>query len=1037
LSDSVQIYSRDPSGYTDLEAMHDPTKSQYIPETNMNFTASFTVTFGAGVNGLADVGGGGSGTLSLDWNDYTYGKGVLKGAVVLQLELAVFGGTISLTEGSYELFDTNPAAAVELKTEAEENILAMPLKDFKMKPLDKYTQSAQIKLSNMRGLNTGAVITDAYNFSKPELIDMENEKYMVVSTVDSRLAAGSESNETGKAVLAYAIYDKNAERFETAEESGKIFRSLEPEEFAGDSINYHPYVIELGDNKYHITWNSIVCPENKEDINITNVRSVIKSAVLDTQNGDITYKSLVQQDENGDLMSAIVQDTVYDRNNDEVIMIYRVINNTGLDDNATLEDYLDAGSNLMQTSINIGESVKDEDVTYAKGTVIDSGGKIDDEQNVIKNVDIAMMHDEGKEIPVIAYNKTTGKQANVIATAEEDSINQLKLISLQYNGNKYEKNIQKDVPLENSSDYIAQPKLMTTEVEGKVQNILVWKNIRTDKGNVGRIAMADPVELMKDKDEYEGGNIATIINEAAGGMEDVQILSDKEGGVYAIWTERDERRTKVMMSAMESDGDYTAEDGERTEAAGMRWGHGSVIFETADDNIIKNYSASIGDDKVIVLYRETSFDGEKSNIRMHEADLGSKLTQISYAGFEDNEADEYKESGIDNVEISLSDNDPLPGQNIKVRARVKNTGVKAVKGEEVQLCVNGEPVKGAVEIVQNLGAGENQEVEFDYKIPDNYGKARGNSEFKFSIIGAEGTDNNSESIQAASEVNISEIRMEPLNYPGEGEDSRYFVRVFVRNDGNMISDEASLTIDRLGFSSDENSEEGKSVLSGESIMDEPVRVPELDPGEEDVIRFELSVPDSCFTDESGYMNNNELGLARVGFAIYDNYGQDSQQMIAVLQDYIKKNESPEVTSISADDIKIGEGQSRNLSVVVNPAIAQIHTDLSFTSTDESIAVVDENGIITGMSNGKCEIIITTANGIQKTITVTVGDKPVDDNPVIDPQPGDNNDVDPEIDPYPDDKSSKTGDNMNILLWFIIMLAAAITGTVIYRFRRED
>ena len=90
-----------------------------------------------------------------------------------------------------------------------------------------------------------------------------------------------------------------------------------------------------------------------------------------------------------------------------------------------------------------------------------------------------------------------------------------------------------------------------------------------------------------------------------------------------------------------------------------------------------------------------------------------------------------------------------------------------------------------------------------------------------------------------------------------------------------------------------------------------------------------------------------------------------------------------------------------------------------------------------MSNGKCEIIITTANGIQKTITVTVGDKPVDDNPVIDPQPGDNNDVDPEIDPYPDDKSSKTGDNMNILLWFIIMLTAAITGKVIYRFRRED
>ncbi|SDB68787.1 Ig-like domain (group 2) [Butyrivibrio sp. INlla16] len=43
----------------------------------------------------------------------------------------------------------------------------------------------------------------------------------------------------------------------------------------------------------------------------------------------------------------------------------------------------------------------------------------------------------------------------------------------------------------------------------------------------------------------------------------------------------------------------------------------------------------------------------------------------------------------------------------------------------------------------------------------------------------------------------------------------------------------------------------------------------------------------------------------------------------------------------------------------------------YKSSDENVAVVDENGNITGVGAGTCDIYYYAVNGISKTLKVTV------------------------------------------------------------------
>lgn len=86
---------------------------------------------------------------------------------------------------------------------------------------------------------------------------------------------------------------------------------------------------------------------------------------------------------------------------------------------------------------------------------------------------------------------------------------------------------------------------------------------------------------------------------------------------------------------------------------------------------------------------------------------------------------------------------------------------------------------------------------------------------------------------------------------------------------------------------------------------------------------------------------------------------------------VNTNVQTNPTGISAPDsltISVGEKTSLNASVL--PSNASNKT-LIYKSTNTSVATVDSNGIVTGLSQGQTRIIITTSNGKTKGVFITV------------------------------------------------------------------
>ncbi len=78
-------------------------------------------------------------------------------------------------------------------------------------------------------------------------------------------------------------------------------------------------------------------------------------------------------------------------------------------------------------------------------------------------------------------------------------------------------------------------------------------------------------------------------------------------------------------------------------------------------------------------------------------------------------------------------------------------------------------------------------------------------------------------------------------------------------------------------------------------------------------------------------------------------------------------------AVIKDNITIKKGDTYTVTTSVVPADA-VDKDLSWTSSDASVAAVDENGVITAVNNGTAIITASAAGGAKKEITVTVASK---------------------------------------------------------------
>ncbi len=1040
-SDMLQVMPSDETGYVDVRNMHDPTKSSYKPGNDFNVFLSIGLAVGAGVNGLLSASGGGTGKMTFDWIDFGYGNGKLSLTVDCRIEALLIGRTFSYKAANLTMFDTNPYlpdedaadAAAYGEAAADQKIQRAKLGELKLKMPAEYHQSVDPGSSG----NGGALITDAYEFSRPKLYPLEAGKYMVFATVDGSLVSGLEGDAAGKAVLSYAVYDSAAGRYES-DAKGRIFRSIEPKEKAGangDSVNFHPCVTGIGDGKYVILWNSVLYGDKEDSLSLADMRTVIKAAVYDsrkaeTDPGSMVYKSLVKEDEDENIVSGIVMDAVYDESVGEVAVLYRNLGLEGMTGEHTLADLSRSNSVLACTSLPVGtDSLADPDTTFTKSVILAEGGN----GKVLKTADLDLVDGH----PVCAYHVTEGEQAGILNDAEEGSENHIYLTSLAHQGqNGYAADAECEVT-EDSGFYHGGPKLM--------DGMLMWKQ-------EGRMAAADAAEVLAGipedgtagRRQSAGTGIASMVNAYAGNMENFTLIKGEDGKVYSLWTEGMETGTRVRMSVLEpaGDGAYT-------------WGKGSTVFTTTGRRYIQAISPAVdAAGNLQALYRETVVDAKaaddgSSAVCLRSVKLGAKQSAIDYAELAAAPGDQAADKNqLENIGLYVSNLYPQAGETVIVTGKVRNEGVHRLEGGEVYLLADGAPIgqEGAKASVPALAAGEETEVVFCYTVPEDFdGRTdlslsvpRGQTESN--VYRADGNPVVLQSIYSGASLDIESIHYEPLHYADASSPVRYQVTANIRNSGNAPSGDTELVLSHIELGEEDR------------VRDTPLgtcEIPALEPQESYQAVFDMSVGPEYFT-------GGEYRTASVGAAIYEAYGTDSQNMRYAMLDYLPVEQQPEALRLSAEKTKkLGIQQKKSIMVQTDPLDAKEFETLTYESLDESIARVDENGVLTGVKKGTCTVVVRTAGGLEAQVKVQVVKDPVPDEKPDGTKPGD-----PGVsggdgpgggttgEEKPGDgsaaagntkpgKNVKTGDNAGWIFWWILLLAGAgmAGGMVCYKKRR--
>lgn len=973
-SDSLQFGPADEQGYVNLENINDPRESEFTGGNKMNVTVSLNVSVGVGANGIASVSGGGTGALIFDFVEFGVGAGNASLAGEIRIEALIVGKTFVLDDIETELFNNIPTEESrmsqngESSSQADRLVLEQKLDELNLRSMEEYNQQINVDSS---GGDT-VLIKDAYEFSRPKIYPAEEDKYIVVATVDSKYVVGC--TEEGRPVLSYAIYDKD--RY-VGMKDGKVFRSIEPEDTGEKSINFNPSITEISDEKYMITWNTVFYNEEKE-LKLHNMRSVIRSAVLDVSDeNNITYNSLVLMDEDGEkLHTGVVTNTVYDKNNEEVVMLYRAMNFEGLDASSTIADYGKAGTTLYATSIKVDDkSLEDDENTWRDSVEIIAGGN----GQVIKNVDLAMMNG----IPVLTYHKIKGENLTVFNEGGDET-NHIVLTSLKHTASGYIKDYDDELKID-QTEYNATPQLATGIVDGEEMNLLMWK-----QGN--RVAAANVLDILNGKiynQEAEGTGLSVINRPLAGNMDDINLFTGEDGKLYCTWTEGKENGSSVMMSVLDKQGDSVS------------WGQGTEVCATDSKKYVMSISPVVNEKgEFMALYRQTDLSDEKgySEIHMHSSKLGARMSV----------SDEHV--------LDISNTTPKAGEIITVTAKVENTGVGVLNGETLELEVDGEKSGVTVEVPE-LSSGEETYVEFEYTVPENVSR-------QGAVLSV---GNVRQSVSADAVVGIEDLKMEELNLAEEGEASEFTVTAQLSNTGNNVAQNLTAVLSRVDYITDEdnNDEVVETVLGTGSV-------PVIRPNMNMPVSFNVSIPEEMF------QTTEIFKLAPVHLAVYENYGTENQRMLTFVKDYAEATSKPEVETVSTNLRQtIGVSQKDNFYTVVTPGIAQLYAGLTYKTSDETIATVDDNGIVTGVKEGRCEITVTSRNGKSATTEIVVqkkavedeekvepiipGDEPIKDEPIKD-KPEKDDSVNDDTKEQLSANSGKTGDESGIILWSILFVA---------------
>lgn len=138
---------------------------------------------------------------------------------------------------------------------------------------------------------------------------------------------------------------------------------------------------------------------------------------------------------------------------------------------------------------------------------------------------------------------------------------------------------------------------------------------------------------------------------------------------------------------------------------------------------------------------------------------------------------------------------------------------------------------------------------------------------------------------------------------------------------------------------------------------------------DDYVTYKSINPSVAMVDDDGLVTVVGVGTAVI--KLKTSKGLTASVKVNVPDPYAYGGNNKKVTKIApvSDNITLRQGSSVTLSYILYPLGA--HDEVSFRSEDTSIAAVDSNGVITGVSDGITNIILKTSSGKKAVCSVSV------------------------------------------------------------------
>lgn len=1001
------------------------------------------ITFGLGVgfNGLVSAQGQLGTTIDVQFNDFMRGKGnlVMSGSVMVEFLFLKYswGGEFVDVElfNNYEDNPNEPIAAAYYRSTQENILKSVKLKDMEVSIVNE----EYVDLLRAAHNGSEVVVSDSEALVNPSITSLEDGKYMILSVIADENSGESEGAEKTQK-LYYLIYD---EKTNSVIEEGFVIdkmisdvvsrgRSLSFDEIR-DTYDNDVQVIDCGEDLI-ITWTKLQKGIHESEDNLDILKSIgIASIKYNKETGRFYNYKYIHSEEDNTIY--IHPKTVYNSQTGLTQLFYEKMNLTGVTVDSTI-------SELQNTPTTLAMRVLDnekEEIAWSDEKEI----AISDSS--LKYFDVASIGNRNVLSFVGAPNA-----GFILEDASEFDIDEEQIDSNLYNTKtslyiqqfyieNNEVKSSNQVELSSNDSVIANPTFATVK-SGNIANLLLFFKLDGSYVyyNINNLIAHALYKDARGDYHFNKEKMAElyISEENDRSVNDDFMVISNEENIFALWTKTEGDQQQIMVRS------FTINDIIEYNESPVYDVDGNVKYDEAGNVMLEPLDnpryVLKGDWGGATYLTEGGINGSDSGKSKRKFDAvvtASGDLLVIYNAFDMDCKEEYV--GIRNNrvvmstfdtateyvaedsfgEIMFSNKYPICGETVEVESIITNKGI--LNGENVvaTLYANGEKYSSIA--YDKWLCEESKSVTFNYEVPfgvnpdeiELYIEISENDEVKFK------TDK--KSFEKNSKLEIINVELIPVKKPSESDgNAAYRVVAQIKNAGNEdYTSGKYIRLAQLDWANLAN------AINDEKLKDEVVytmygtsEIDSVKIGDSTIISFiSRDIPESAFEN---YANEK--------VAHFDCIITDSTQLskntfkadeeILILNDYsIGATLAPAdkyINALTVYDMNISVGESNHLEIETMPKDAVKDSKITYTSSDESVAIVNSLGIVTGVGAGKCTITATSENGVSGICVVNVTKAPSDNS-----KPEQN---------LPNDDNSNTGDDTTFVLLFAFVIISVTT-----------